>query len=116
MSKLAMAAPAVTFLAIALPLTACSGPPQEGTVTGWKWSPPSVQTVDTQCDLWSGTGGKNSNSGSSYCLSWNTKTEPFPQVCTLRLSSGATLKLAISERACKAMLGTQWPVGGGDMG
>lgn len=91
-------------------LAACSGPAQQGKVTGWQWSPPSVQTVNTTCDWWSG-GHKTS---SSYCLSWNTRTLPFPQICTLRLSSGAFVKLAVAEADCKGMLGSHWPIGGGD--
>ena len=108
MIKIAAAAALVAAVPV---ITACSGPAQQGKVTGWQYSPPSVQTVNTSCTWWSG----GTKSSSSYCLSWNTKTLPFPQVCTLHLSSGAYVKTAVAEAQCKAMLGSHWPVGGGDM-
>ena len=95
----------------AVMLAGCSA--SSGTVTAWTWTPPVVQTVDTSCSWWSGSGG------SRYCADWNTAQVPGPQVCTLKYSNGGstgTVTLNVSEAGCKGYLGQHWPPGGSTTG
>jgi hypothetical protein len=112
-----------------LALAACGGPAQQGKVTGWSYQPPSVQSVDVSCSWWSASGSGSSygsssgryagssfsGSSSNYCLDWNTADEPKPQVCTLKLSTGAAVRLDLPEQACRGYLGQQYPPAGGDL-
>ena len=91
----------------ALLAVGCSA--SSGTVTAWKWTPPAVQTVDTSCSWWSGSGS------SRYCAQYNTALVSGPQVCTLTYSGGAetgTATLNISEADCRSYLGQHYPPGG----
>lgn len=93
--------------AAAVLVTGCSA--SSGTVTAWKWTPPAVQTVDTSCNWWSGSGS------SRYCAEWNTAQVAGPQVCTLTFSDGGsagTVTLNISKADCRGFLGQHYPPGG----
>jgi hypothetical protein len=105
----------VALAALAVALAGCSGPAQQGKVARWQYQPPTSQTVDASCDMWSGySGGSGSGggSGTAICLVENTAVEPEPQQCTLTLSDGATEDLNVPEQECRAYLGQQWPIGG----
>lgn len=105
---------AAALLAAVPVLTACGGPAQTGTVRSYTYKPPGVQTVATSCSWWSSGGSsKYGSSGSGYCLDENTAQEPDPQDCELTLSSGARVRLDVTEAQCKAYLGRHWPLSGG---
>lgn len=89
----------------------CSSSASGGTVTGYAYTPPSVQSVDTSCSYWSGS------KSLGYCLDYQTAQEPAPQECklTYKDSSGATgtTDLNVDEAACKSYIGRTWPLDGG---
>jgi hypothetical protein len=102
---------AVAVVPVAL-LAACSSGPSSGKVTAWSWEPPTVQTVNTSCNIMSYPG---KNGGMAYCLSYSTAQEPEPQDCKLTFTSGGqsgTANLNVGEAQCKAFLGSHWPPSG----
>jgi hypothetical protein len=91
---------------------ACGSGPTSGKVTAWTWEPPTVQTINTACNMMSYPG---KNGGVAMCLSYSTAQEPEPQVCKLTFTSGGrsgTADLNVGEAACKAFLGQHWPPSG----
>jgi hypothetical protein len=97
----------------ALLLAGCgSGGPSSGKVTAWSWEPPTVQSVNTACDMMSYPG---KNGGVAYCLDYSTANMPDPQVCKLTFTSGGqsgTADLNVDQAQCESYLGQHWPPGG----
>ena len=100
---------ALAVVPAAFLLAGCGSGPSSGTVTAWTWMPPTVQTVDMSCAIWSGS------KTSSICLDYNTAQMPDPQVCKLTFTSdgkSGTASLNVGEAQCRAFLGQHWPPGG----